>query len=133
LSDPTWQRLFDRDPSAIGRTILVNATPRLVAGVVDVPASIPGAADVWLPYPDDAALLRNRRARLFTVVGRLMPGVSAAGASSELNGIARQVRREAPCRPTSTSRSAQPCFRRGSCNQSDRRCWSCGARWGCCC
>ena len=67
-----------------------------MAGVIDVPASIPGAADAWLPQPDSAAVLSNRRARLLTVIGRLRPGVTSAGASAELASIAADIVREAP-------------------------------------
>ena len=96
IDSVAWRRFFNASPSAIGGTLLVNAVPRTVAGVLDVPPSIPGAADVWLPHPDDAPLLSNRRARLYTVIGRLRPGVSVAAASSELEIIARQIRHEAP-------------------------------------
>lgn len=107
LGTDLWQRLFNREGSAVGRTLLVNAAPRVIAGVLDVPASIPGASDLFLPYPDDAALLTNRRARLFTVVGRLAPDASIAAATSELDGVAR---RSAPRRrmPGPTSRCARP-------------------------
>jgi putative ABC transport system permease protein len=96
ISAEIWQRVFDRDPGVVGRTVLVNAASRVVAGVADVPASVPGSADVWLPHPDDAPLLRNRRARLYTVIARLRTGVSAAAASAELEGIAGRIRVEAP-------------------------------------
>src|SRR6185503_3546844 len=88
--------VFDGRPTALGRTVLVNASARTIAGVMDVPASMPGASDLWLPYADDAELLRNRRARLFTVVGRLDAATSADIASAELEAIARRVRAEAP-------------------------------------
>ena len=96
ISAPLWRRVFDGRPAAIGRTVLVNASARTIAGVVDVPASMPGAADLWVPYPDDASLLRNRRARLFSVIARLKPGVPADLASAELDAVARQIRAEAP-------------------------------------
>jgi len=96
ISAEIWQRVFDRDPAVVGRAVLVNAASRVVAGVANVAASVPGSADVWLPYPDDSILLRNRRARLFTVIGRLRPGVPATVASAELDGIAGRIRVEAP-------------------------------------
>ncbi len=96
LSDELWQRLFDRDPAVIGRIILINATPRQIVGVVEMARSIPGSAEAWLPYSDDLPLFQNRRAHLFTVVGRLRNGGSAESASSELDAIARQIRRESP-------------------------------------
>src|SRR5262245_5625951 len=61
ISAEIWRRLFDRDPAAVGRIVLVNAASRVIAGVMDVPASVPGSADVWLPYADEAPLLSNRR------------------------------------------------------------------------
>jgi predicted permease len=96
ISDSLWRRMFDGRASAIGRTVLVNASASTIAGVMDMPASLPGAADVWLPYPDDAALLRNRRARLFTVIGRLNGGASIESAGAELDAVARQIRAESP-------------------------------------
>jgi predicted permease len=91
-----WSRLFGSDSSAIGRSILVNAVPKTIAGVLDVPLSAPGAADVWLPYSDTAPLFRNRRAQLYTTIARLVPDVTAAAANAELDSIARQIRTDAP-------------------------------------
>jgi len=96
ISAALWRRVFDGRPTALGRTVLINASARTIAGVMDVPASMPGASDLWLPYADTAELLRNRRARLFTVIGRLDAETSADIASAELEAIARQVRTEAP-------------------------------------
>jgi len=91
-----WQRLFDANPAAIGRRLLVNAERRQLVGVVDVPASAPGAADVWLPYPDDSPLLRNRRAHLFTVIARLSPDSSLPIVDAELDATAADIRRSTP-------------------------------------
>jgi len=96
LSRAIWERVFSSSPAAVGTTVLVNASPRVVAGVVDVPASTPGAADAWLPYDESEAIFRNRRARLFTVVGRLREGVTPASATAELASIASAIVRETP-------------------------------------
>ena len=108
LGAEVWQRVFDRDPAVVGRTILVNAAPRVVAGVADVPASIPGAADVWLPNPESSPLFANRRARLFTVLARLRTGVTPAAAAAELDAIARQIRGASPQAGTDLSFRATP-------------------------
>jgi putative ABC transport system permease protein len=92
ISRALWQRLFNSDPTAIGRIILVNAARRQIVGVADVPASAPGASNLWLPYPEDAPLLRNRRAHLYTVVARVSPRVSIAAANAELEAIAVGLR-----------------------------------------
>src|SRR4051812_1803442 len=83
-----WQRVLGVDPSVVGHTILVNAEPREIVGIADVPPSIPGSADLWLPFPDDYPLLQNRRAHLFTVIGRLRDGASVADAAGQLASIA---------------------------------------------
>jgi putative ABC transport system permease protein len=92
ISRALWQRLFNSDPTAIGRNILVNAARRQIVGVADVPASVPGASNLWLPCPEDAPLLRNRRAHLYTVVARVSPKVSIAAANAELEAIAVGLR-----------------------------------------
>lgn len=79
-----------------------------MAGVIDVPPSTPGAADVWLPQPDSASALSNRRARLFTVIGRLAPGITASSASAELSSVAAGIVREAPQAGADMSLRATP-------------------------
>jgi len=94
VSETLWRRVFAGETAAIGRPLLVNAAERTVAGVFAVPASAPGAADVWLPLPSDAPLLRNRRAQLFTVIGRLRVDATSASAAAELDAIAGSIRRD---------------------------------------
>jgi putative ABC transport system permease protein len=96
ISRALWQRLFSADPSAVGRVVLINAARRQLVGVVDLPASAPGAADLWLPYPEGAPLMRNRRAHLFTVIARMTPASSPGGVNSELDAIAADIRRAFP-------------------------------------
>jgi predicted permease len=108
LSRPIFQRVFNGDGRAIGQRVLVNAAPRTVAGVIDVPQSTPGAADVWLPLADSASLLSNRRARLLTVIGRVNAGVTAATASAEMASVAASITREAPQAGADMSLRATP-------------------------
>ncbi len=96
MSRTLWQRLFNADPTALGRDVLVNGTKRELVGIVDLPASIPGSSDVWLPYPDDAPTFRNRRTHLFTVIGHLAPGVLERQAASDLANVSADIQRLAP-------------------------------------
>ena len=41
MSRTLWQRLFNADPTALGRDVLVNGTKRELVGIVDLPASDP--------------------------------------------------------------------------------------------
>jgi putative ABC transport system permease protein len=108
ISTGIWSWLLGADPSAVGRTILVNAAPRTIAGVLNVPSSAPGAADVWIPYGTAAPLFRNRRAQLYTTIARLEPGLTADTANAELDAIARRIRTAAPEGGTDFSIGATP-------------------------
>ena len=97
-----WQRYLGSDPAIIGRTLRVNGRPFTVGAVA--PPDFLGAAplifyaDLWLPTSMDAnvapeladrALERCDR-RIFTVIGRLQPGVTPARAEAELDTVQRQ-------------------------------------------
>ena len=108
LSRSLFQRVFNGERQTIGQRVLVNAAPRTVAGVIEVPPSTPGAADVWLAQPDASSALANRRARLFTVIGRLDAGVTTSTASAELAAVAANIAREAPQAGADMSLRATP-------------------------
>jgi hypothetical protein len=82
LSDRGWGRLFARHPDVLGRTVLVNAVPFEVVGVM--PAGFRGLAvvppDYWLPLSmvgHVRAIDRGRESRVAVrIVGRLKPGLS---------------------------------------------------------
>jgi predicted permease len=88
LSYPFWQRQFNADPSIIGQTITLGKEGRTVVGVLppwfDFGAVFaPGAKmDYFIPaIPDD---IRNW-GHVFSLVGRLKPGVTVAQAQTEAN------------------------------------------------
>ena len=97
LSDAFWHRQFGRDPSVIGRTLLIRRTPARVVGVT--PPGFAGevlgnAADGWVPLTawssrDD---LENRRGTFTAFFGRLAPGVSRSEAQAQLTVLFRQLR-----------------------------------------
>jgi predicted permease len=88
LSYPFWQRQFNADPSIIEQTITLGKEARTVVGVLppwfDFGAVFaPGAKmDYFIPaVPDD---IRNW-GHVFSLVGRLKPGVTVAQAQTEAN------------------------------------------------
>jgi len=100
LADGFWRRRFAADPSAIGRTLLVNARPATIIGVL--PASFrhleenpDRAVDVFIPYGFNRANA-NRGGHFIRGVGRLGPGGSLAQARAELDTIAARLEREYP-------------------------------------
>ena len=93
ISDGYWTRRFHNDPSAIGRSILVDGVRATITGVAAAGFSgeIVGAStDMWLPagahdllLPSRAAL-RDRRMAWLQLLGRVKPGISLAQARQQL-------------------------------------------------
>ena len=95
LSYAFWQRQFNADPAMIGQTITLGKDARTVVGVL--PPSFdfgavfaPGTKmDYFVPaVPDD---IRNW-GHVFSLVGRLKPGVTVAQAQTEANILFPQLR-----------------------------------------
>lgn len=106
LSHRFWQERFGGDRSIVGRTLRLNNTRFQVVGVAAAPfqgATFLGT-DLWVPMSMVGAvrgqsaetLLTSSRAVWHTAVGRLKPGVSAATAQAELNGLLETFRQATP-------------------------------------
>ena len=91
LSHGLWQRHYGSDLRVVGRTVRLNDKVHTIVGVMPEDFFFPReSVDVWIPgLPHDQRESRN--ARGFNATGRLKPGVSIQQASTELNGIARQL------------------------------------------
>jgi predicted permease len=100
LSHRFWTRRFNRDPSLIGRTILLNRGSFTVIGVAAEGFQGPGvrAGDLWVPMTMSSAAssLANRTAALFLVSGRLKRGVSIQQAAAEMNALGKALELEYP-------------------------------------
>jgi predicted permease len=98
LGHAAWQRLFDGDPSAVGRTVRVNGRPVRVVGIA--PRRFSGTLsvarfDIWVPLqlrpyliPVEAATWKRRDTRWIDGIGRLAPGIEREAAHRELQRIA---------------------------------------------
>ena len=49
LSYGLWSRLFDRDPSVVGKTIMLRGEPYMVVGVMPDGFTAGSATGVWTP------------------------------------------------------------------------------------
>jgi predicted permease len=99
LSHSLWMERFRGDPSAVGRPLAMNGEPYTIAGVMPDGFADPivGAVDAWIPM--DMAPARdasNADNHYVTVIGRLRPGVTIAGAQSELDALGAQLSNEYP-------------------------------------
>lgn len=101
LSASLWRRRYGGDPGIAGRTILVNDTPLMVAGVMPDDFKLFMPADASVPDDLQAWALFNKnmpqgpRGQMFLrVVGRLAPGVTFQDASNEIAAIAAGISRD---------------------------------------
>ena len=95
LSHATWQRMYGADRGVIGRTLIVNGTPRTIIGVMPPDFRFPdGQAEFWVPARWDAEFRANRDQYMLAVLGRLAPGATVEQARSELATIAARLRSE---------------------------------------
>jgi len=112
LSHAFWREAFGADPAIVGRTIRLNDSPFVVVGVG--PPGFDGldlstAADVWIPMfagptlgpgagaASDADVATNRGARwIGTLIGRLAPGASLAGARADMDAVSRRLAERYP-------------------------------------
>jgi putative ABC transport system permease protein len=95
IGNALWQRRFNSDPAAIGRTLTVDGVPRTIVGVVPHELGEMVAADLWLPTAIDPNTL-ERQNHNYGIVARLKPGVTLAQARAEMIAIAQRLERAYP-------------------------------------
>lgn len=111
ISNDLWQRRFNGDPSAIGRSLTLNDRPFTIVGVM--PAGFRGLSfdtHVWVPSMSQSVyvasgLYTSRGSRWLMTLGRLKPGVDSATAQQDLDAVGARLAQLYPA--TNTDRSAQ--------------------------
>jgi predicted permease len=89
LGYTAWQRLFQSDPAAIGRSILLRGEPYTVIGVMPEGFRTQSPADLYTPRrPSNTG---EGQGANYTVIARLKPGVTWAAAETQLEVIAKPV------------------------------------------
>ena len=85
LSHALWQRAFGEDPGVVGKTISLGDKPYSILGVMPESFIPPARADVFLPLrPSNSGRGSGSN---YTVVGRLVAGVSVEQASAEAAAV----------------------------------------------
>jgi predicted permease len=102
LSERVWRRLFNADAGIVGKTIVLNGNPFLVAGVLQggfmlngevMPAEFAmDKADIFAPLPLGADAVKNRGDENYNIMVRLKPGVSVKQAQADIEVIASRMR-----------------------------------------
>jgi predicted permease len=108
ISYALWTNKFGSDPSVVGRTVVLNATPYNVIGVAPRgfkgTVSLGSAEQVWIPTSMEAQVLagffvenfHDRRLLSMTTFGRLKPGIDIQQAEASLKTIASRLQSEYP-------------------------------------
>ena len=91
LSDRLWRERYGSDPTILGKTLVIDGRIHTIVGVARPELRFPNRrVQFWIPYRMPAD---NARVVVFTALGRLRPGVSAAQAEAEGTAAARSVPR----------------------------------------
>jgi len=102
LTDRVWRRLFSSDREIVGKSITLNGTPRIVAGVLQpelmlsaevMPSEVPmDKIDVFLPLPLGADAVNRRNDENYNILARLKPGVTVQQAQADVSLTAARIR-----------------------------------------
>ncbi|HEX8140381.1 MAG TPA: ABC transporter permease [Pyrinomonadaceae bacterium] len=109
LSDGLWQRRYGSDPNVVGRSLSLDDKTYTVVGVMPAGFRFPIQSELWIPgsrgsavSPSLAAqfpesnLSTERDIHIYSVIGRLKPGVTLGQAQAEVATIAERLARDYP-------------------------------------
>jgi len=94
ISDSLWRNYLHASPDVLGKTILLDGTPKTVIGVMPPGHIYPVAdgAEAWLPDAVDArGSVPSHSRRDVSVIGRLKPGITVEQARANLEVITRSM------------------------------------------
>ena len=93
LSDGLWQRRFGRDPTIVGKTLMLNEIAHTVIGVMPPAFKFPEQSELWVSLRELDGVSRRRDKGLFTFA-RLAPGVTIDQARTALAQVSARLARE---------------------------------------
>jgi len=102
LTEGLWRSQFGSDPSIVGRTIDLDATPYTVVGVLPAALRLPldyanrTFTQIWVPLALGPTDPQERGNHGLNALGRLTPGVSLSQAQAEIDTITRGFQQQYP-------------------------------------
>ncbi|MGD8454006.1 MAG: ABC transporter permease [Phycisphaerae bacterium] len=98
LSHKLWRDRLGGSPNIVGQTLVLDATPYVVVGVLPAGLSIPRleAVQLWTPPQYEPREAQWRSWRGFYAYGRLAPGASLERARTEMTTIAARLAQQYP-------------------------------------
>ncbi len=92
LSYGIWQRLFQSDPSIVGRTVDLRGAPFTVVGIMPRAFRTDTPSDLWTPLQPSTS--GEGGGSNYAIIARVKPGITFAQADAQLNSIMRPVFKE---------------------------------------
>ena len=108
VSEAFWRTRLGADSAAIGKTIVLDARPRTVVGVVEDRFDFPDGAMLWSPFVLGPAAAEDRSWTDDNAIARLRPGATLDQARAELATIGASVASSYPETMRNTSFGAMP-------------------------
>jgi putative ABC transport system permease protein len=91
LSQGFWKRRFGSDPAIVGKTCKINGIRSQIVGVMPAGFRFPEDANLWMPLALNDEMRSNRRAHLYTVIGRMKAGTTLTQVRSESHALATAI------------------------------------------
>jgi predicted permease len=99
LSSSFWKRRYGADPVIVGKTVMLDAKPYTIVGVLPSSFNYSGAfggntVQVWTPVRHEAPayLMQTYGDHEFQVVARLAPGITLAAFQSQIDALQKQIK-----------------------------------------
>jgi predicted permease len=99
ISDRLWRRVFNADPTILGRSITLHDQSYTVIGVMPPEVTSPQESDVWMSLmrrSDNGVWMQRFIHPMIFVWGKLKPGVTVEQARTEMKGIAARLEKAYP-------------------------------------
>ncbi len=99
ISDKLWQRIFNRDPKVLGRSVTFDGQSHTVVGVMPPQMFSPRLTEAWFPLMQRTTtpewVPRDNHQGIFGW-GRLKAGVSLEQAKADMNRVAARLEQQYP-------------------------------------
>jgi putative ABC transport system permease protein len=99
LSHVLWQSRFAQDPAVVGRKVILDGKPFVIAGVMPAGFALPDRdVGLWAPLSliGEDKIPHRRDVRWLSVVGRLAPGVAPRAAAARVGTVLANLARQFP-------------------------------------
>ncbi len=110
LTHSLWVRRYASDREIVGKTILLDAKPYTVIGVLPAWFEYPDTrTQLWAPiyHEESSSLMQSVDNHAFFVIARLQPGATLAQALSQVDTAEKQVRAAHPTPSTAGAANAR--------------------------